>query len=406
MRSSRAFLAQSIATLYVAAASQGVAIALAKLMTPAEFGRYVGVVTVATFLSLLQDAGLRTLIARENTAATAGFAHAPDRLVAQATSHLALSTMVIAATFFVLPIAEREALAAAVCALGAVLLVQLASTLLKAAGRFEYDAIWLVTTRTVSACAVIGAAWLVGGSTLAVFLAWLLALLATFALFPLGVRIRPRMMPSLATYRAAAGFLWIDLATCIYHRIDILLIGLLRGSAAEIGWYAAAYRLLDGVLLLTTPFASLLFRRLRLLHFDEARFAIVMKRSLMAAAAAGLMAAAGGWLFGASVASFVYGEHYASQTGSVLPWLFTALAFALPNLVLTQAAIALGRLRLYAVAAALAAMVNIGLNVVLLPGFAIQGAAIATIVTEAVLALTLWTGLRPGRLRRPDEAAA
>ena len=78
----------------------------------------------------------------------------------------------------------------------------------------------------------------------------------------------------------------------------------------------------------------------------------------------------------------------------MLPWLLGALIFILPNGVLTQAAIARNRESVYAVAAGGAALVNIGLNLALIPKFGGLGAAWATIVTEMFLTVALVFGTR------------
>ena len=85
----------------------------------------------------------------------------------------------------------------------------------------------------------------------------------------------------------------------------------------------------------------------------------------------------------------------------MLPWLLAALIFILPNGVLTQAAIAQNIEHLYAVAAGAAALVNIGLNFVLIPRFGGLGAAWATIVTEAALMVVLVFGLAK-KLKRSE----
>ena len=87
----------------------------------------------------------------------------------------------------------------------------------------------------------------------------------------------------------------------------------------------------------------------------------------------------------------------------MLPWLLAALIFILPNGVLTQAAIAQNIEHLYAVAAGAAALVNIGLNFVLIPRFGGLGAAWATIVTDAFLTVFLILGLRR-HIKKPWSA--
>ena len=87
--------------------------------------------------------------------------------------------------------------------------------------------------------------------------------------------------------------------------------------------------------------------------------------------------------FSKQIVVFTFGPEYANSA-VLLPWLLGALVFILPNGVLTQAAIARNREGLYAAAAGGAAVINLGLNLALIPKFGGLGAAWATIVTGGV----------------------
>jgi O-antigen/teichoic acid export membrane protein len=100
---------------------------------------------------------------------------------------------------------------------------------------------------------------------------------------------------------------------------------------------------------------------------------------------------AGGSVFNREILFFTFGREYAAAA-MLLPWLLAALVFILPNTVLTQATIAVNKERIYAVAATLGAVANIGLNWVLIPEFGGLGAAWATIATEGILSVfLLWS---------------
>ena len=65
----------------------------------------------------------------------------------------------------------------------------------------------------------------------------------------------------------------------------------------------------------------------------------------------------------------------------------------IPNLVLTQATLALGREYYYAKVTCLAALTNIGLNFYLIPTMGAKGAAIGTIITESFLMILIGGGI-------------
>lgn len=184
----------------------------------------------------------------------------------------------------------------------------------------------------------------------------------------------------------------IDAATTVYFRCDIILLERLAEPAA-VGYYAAAYRFLDGIVLLTAPLSVIWFRKLRMVWKEERAFwaQIGWMSTIMFAASICIVAA--GTLFSGEIVVLTFGSEYA-DSAHLLPWLFGALIFLLPNGILTQAAIARNRERVYAVAAGAGAVLNIGLNLFLIPELGGLGAAWATIATEVFLTVALIVGLR------------
>jgi Na+-driven multidrug efflux pump len=65
----------------------------------------------------------------------------------------------------------------------------------------------------------------------------------------------------------------------------------------------------------------------------------------------------------------------------------------IPNLVLTQATLAINREIFYAKMPCVAALANIGLNFYLIPSMGARGAAIGTIVTEVLLMILIGAGI-------------
>jgi len=184
----------------------------------------------------------------------------------------------------------------------------------------------------------------------------------------------------------------INAATTVYYRCDILLLERFLGPAS-VGHYAAAYRFLDGIILLAAPLSIIWFRRLRMVREERRVFWVQIGWMSTVMIAASICIVVAGSLFSREIMALTYGFEYA-DSAHLLPWLLGALIFLLPNGILTQAAIARNRERVYAVAAGAGAVLNIGLNLFLIPGFGALGAAWATIATEAFLMIALLAGLR------------
>ena len=72
----------------------------------------------------------------------------------------------------------------------------------------------------------------------------------------------------------------------------------------------------------------------------------------------------------------------------------------IPNIVLTQASLAINRENHYALGAIGAALLNIALNFYLIPIYGPKGAAIGTIFTEAFLLVFIGSGIVSWYLKR------
>ena len=302
-----------------------------------------------------------------------------------ALGHLAAATGLGLCLLPLFPAGDHLALGAAVLYYALFTASALVSALLKGHNNFAAEALWRAVTRTTTALAAGVVLLFPSPGPAAVFLGLLAGqALALCTPFVRPLAVRPRLAPSRDVYGPCAAFLCISAATTIYFRCDIVLLRQLTPDPAAVGNYAAAYRLIEGVIMLATPLAHIFFRRLRVSLDDAAAF----KRSflLMVGVMVGLSVCAtiGALVLGPYILTLAFGDKYADAV-PLLAWLLASLPFILPNYVLTQALVALGRERAYAVVTVVAAFLNIGLNLLLIPHMAAKGAALATVATEAAL---------------------
>jgi O-antigen/teichoic acid export membrane protein len=140
------------------------------------------------------------------------------------------------------------------------------------------------------------------------------------------------------------------------------------------------------------PVGLLLFRRMRLFEGDPQYFRRSLVLHVGAAAALGIAVALAMHAAADLLVGWSDGPRYYDSAGllRVICW---GLVFVLPNMVLTQAALALDRDRAYLWAAGLAAVTNVAMNCALVPRLGISAAAYTTVVTEAVLFIYLATAL-------------
>ena len=382
-----------MAALYTAAVSIGLTFVLGRVLGPDKFGSYSYILTIATLFFILQDGGFRTLLFREKTLPSKGLKRYGDRLFSWALGHVVVITAAGAFFILALPTGYRiESLAAIFC-FGFQAVINFISSELRAEGLFPRDALWQATVRTFGAAGILVAVFFVRPVPWAIFcLLVVCALVVSVLVSQADCEAFVWWFPYPGYPKACLGFMAIEAATTVYYRCDIILLERLVGDPALVGYYAAAYRFLDGITLLVAPLGIIWFRKLRLVSEDTAllgRQIAWMSITMLLAAFLIIVAVVP---FSREIVVFTFGHAYA-DSADLLPWL-GALIFILPNGVLTQAAIARNRESVYAVAAGGAALVNIGLNLVLIPRFGAKGAAWATIATEGFLTVALIFGTR------------
>ncbi len=384
---------QWVATVYNAGVSILLTFLLGRVMGPEAFGRYSYMLTLAALFFILQDGGFKTLLFREKTLPSPAMKRYGDRLFSWAVGNTLVMTLGGVLCVLVLPFEYGLGIVAAFLYFGLQAVANFISSVLRGDGLFVREAKWQVMVRTLGALGILLVLFCVGADPWVVFGGWFLGVLVSLFWAPVSIG-----RPSLGWFRirevraACLGFMAIDAATVVYYRCDIILLEYLTGNSAEVGYYSAAYRFLEGVVLMAMPLRVVWFRKLRLV-WEEKRFfeQQLLKMGLVMLGAAFLVAGVGAF-FSREIVFLTFGPEYADSV-ALLPWLLVSLVFVLPNGVLTQGIVARNRERYYAFAAGGAALLNIGLNFVLIPAFGGMGAAWATIATEGFLGVFLLVGV-------------
>ena len=379
--------------LYTAAVSLGLVFVVGRYLGPGAFGNYSYALTVAILFVVLQDGGFRRLIVREKTLASTDLVQYQAHLMPWALGHALVSTAIGVIVVLILPFPHHVEIGLAFLCLGLQAVVAFISAELRSQGVFPRDALWQATTRSVSAAAILLAMFLIDAQPVVIFAGWALGLTVALLLSPI-----PLEKPEFTGLcikdirRACVGFIGVEAATIIYSRSDIILLKYFSHCPEQVGYYAAAYRFLEGIALLSGPLSFIWFRNLRLARMDRELFRSRVVKMGFTMLAAGAIIGIAGILYSEVVIRLTFGKAY-GESAPMLAWLLAALVFILPNNLLMQAAIAQNKERLYAIAAGLCALLNIGMNMMLIPRFGGLGAAWATIGTEAFLSMALVFGL-------------
>lgn len=176
----------------------------------------------------------------------------------------------------------------------------------------------------------------------------------------------------------------------IFMKVDVVMLGILRGDQ-EAGIYSAAARLSETWYFLPTAAMAALRPILSRLYADgeHTAYTRVLRQFMVTAALVGYLLVGGTWLAADLIVSILYGPDFAASSAvlrvhvAVLPLVFISVHPYLVDRGLT----------LYSLwHTGAAAVVNVGLNLVLIPGTGASGAAVATVASYA-LAGWLFNGL-------------
>jgi O-antigen/teichoic acid export membrane protein len=189
--------------------------------------------------------------------------------------------------------------------------------------------------------------------------------------------------------------------TTLYWKLDVPLLKLFK-SSAEVGWYSFAYK----------PFDALLFVPMTMLGAVLPVLAVYQRNSLDRLRAAVLMFFKAllmvGWPTSVGVVVLAYPlaglwSGFFPQSIPALQILALSYVFACVNNAFIGALTVLDRQATYAKAAGASLVVNLVLNLILIPPFGYIAAAWTTVATEVVLVGVGWwlTVRHLGRLRLP-----
>jgi O-antigen/teichoic acid export membrane protein len=174
----------------------------------------------------------------------------------------------------------------------------------------------------------------------------------------------------------------------VLFRINIAMLAG-YASTTVVGYYGAVYRAFESSLFLSWSIAAAVYPVFaRLGSHTEPTVQLVFDRSLKMAAAFSFPVAAGAMVLAEPVVTLIYGEGFAPAAGALV---LLGPAFALYPIgyLGSQLLVARDRQRVLAPTYAVIAVVNIGLNLVLIPALSLEGAALSTSISQLLVAVAL-----------------
>jgi O-antigen/teichoic acid export membrane protein len=382
-----------------------------RFLPAAEYGKFSFAIALATIVETLMDIGLGPVtvrtVARDGAGAGTLFRHVLGLKIAWGA--LGLVVLLIAA-----PILRSDPAVIHACYLMGISsairsYVLSARGLLQGLNRFDLETVTVVADRGL--LLVLGTLVLAAGYGLyGLSVAFVVARVLMFVVVTVIVkRVTGSAVP---TYDRAV---WIELQTAalplgfflitltLYTYIDTVILGIMR-TDAETGWYAASYRVYEGLMYAPSAFATVLTPRFSQMFVDDpAGLRSLFRRSLLGSALAALVIGGAGVYLARPMLLLFYGAAYAAAVPP-LQVLAGGSIFVFCTWILHAAAISTNLDRRLVGTTAIGLITNIALNILFIPRLGITGAAWATVIAEAVTVTLLYVQVQR-RLAAAGRAA-
>jgi O-antigen/teichoic acid export membrane protein len=172
----------------------------------------------------------------------------------------------------------------------------------------------------------------------------------------------------------------------LYHRFDILMLSMMKGDAA-VGLYSAAYKLTESLLFIPGALAATLMPVMaKQFDRDKDKLNYTYKLGIRYILMMILPITIGGVILGDRIISTVYGEEFLNSIVVFKVLTFTIIFNSLTS-IQTAVLVAANKQQLNNISVSACAVLNIILNLLLIPQYSYAGAAVATLISVVFLYL-------------------
>ena len=367
-------------------------ILVARTLGPEEFGRFQFALALTLLLSFLVMLGLPKLLVRE-------LARRPGEAVVRIDSALLITLVAGSAVSLLLFGLSRifDTGAALLVMAGVTLIADSATRVVMALfwafERMKYEAVSVGVQESAFVAltlAVLARGSGVEGVMFAYLVSRMIGLLVAWSIATTKLHrpTWPRWHPGVVRQmlRASMPFAIDDALSLAYVRIDAVLLGVFKGPRA-VGLYQSATNLVLYLNILPRMVNMSMYPQMSRAWPDRpSELRRLRDASLRLLGAIAMPLAVGSFLLAPRIFGFVYGPEFESAAG-FYQLLVLIVPFRMLGNTLGTALTSADRQSQRTLLVAVAAAVNIGLNLVLIPAWSIQGAVVATLVTETGLFL-------------------
>ena len=167
-----------------------------------------------------------------------------------------------------------------------------------------------------------------------------------------------------------------------YFRIDTIMLGLLS-SKTEVGLYSVAFNLMEGTFFIPSIVMAAIFPGLS----QTKQFLNYFRKGFLMLSLTGIIGGGAVFLLAELIIKMFFAEEF-QGSGEILKILAFAIPIVFWGYLMTQSLVALDHNRIYLAITTFAVLLNVLLNYWLIPEYGAEGAAIATVITEALIPLS------------------
>lgn len=370
----------------------------ARVLGAPNWGLFSYALTIATVLTVFVDMGINSIVARE-TAKAKDVAEQSEIVSTSLWLKIILLFLGVLVVIFVAPRFSAQPEANPLLPLIALILVfdalrEFGMSYIRGIEKMELET--ALFTLTNVAIVIFGFLFLHHSRTpysftLAYVLGTAVGMAATF--FTIGKKLSgffkfaKRLVKPIIT--SAWPFAISGLLGMLLLNTDILIIGWLR-SAAEVGFYSAANRIIQVIYLIPAVLAlSILPAFSRLAHQDDQKMRTTMERVISILFLVAVPVAVGGVILGLPIMTFVFGNSYFPGATSFQILMITIL-IDFPAVILSYAVFAYNRQKNLIIYSAIGGTANVILDFILIPRLGIAGSAWATLISQFLSNAYLW----------------
>jgi O-antigen/teichoic acid export membrane protein len=204
-----------------------------------------------------------------------------------------------------------------------------------------------------------------------------------------GVRLEPRLLFEWVRIAVPLGITFV--ITTVYFKVDVPILQHFKGNT-EVGYYTFAYKPFESLLFIPFALRSVVFPVLSVYHRrSPERVLPVAEKFFKALVILGWPITVGVFLLAPQFNSLL--ELYANSEGA-LQILALAIVFMFADNTFAATLNAIDKQNVFALVAMVGLVINVGVNLIVIPRYGYLGASWAVVVTEAALVIVGWIVLR------------